>query len=365
MAAMEGLRGYAVALTFLVHFTWFISMFSAGLDLNKVKPTEIENPFLFIGYYLFRSHYGVDIFFALSGYLIARMVVKADFEYPRFLFWRIVRIYPVYLVALSIYEARTGALHARNFIANVLLLNGFPELRIRSIYVPSWSLTYEMTFYVVFPLVFLALRRAPIERLLLLAGGFALLSFMAADDYIRFEMFLIGAVMARCESDTLARLTARMSDGAVLAVYVLAAGTFVFVRDYRVFFAMFALPSACLIIKALFGTGTIHRVFSWGPLRYLGRVSYSFYLLHELALAPALVRPLEPMWWPLAFGLTFLGTVLLSTISFVLLERPYYVLMVRWRPMPARESGERARSTAADMGQHGVEDFSARPAIRH
>ena len=173
------------------------------------------------------------------------------------------------------------------------------------------------------------------------------------------------AAMARCESDTLARLAARMSDGAVLAVYVLAAGTFVFVRDDRVFFAVFALPSACLIIKALFGTGAIHRVSSWGPLRHLERASYSFYLLHESALAPALVRPLEPMWRPLAFGPTFLGTVLLSTISFVLPERPDYVLMARRQPMPAREPGEHARPAAADMGRAGAEDFSARPAIRH
>lgn len=77
--AMEGLRGFAVALVFLVHYhTLFIPWVSTG-SVTVTVSTFLRS----IG------HSGVDLFFILSGYLIYGAVIKKNIDYPKFMLRRI------------------------------------------------------------------------------------------------------------------------------------------------------------------------------------------------------------------------------------------------------------------------------------
>jgi len=91
--SMEGLRGLAVSLVFLVHYE---SLF--GGWLGTAGPNATVGQFLqTVG------HTGVDLFFVLSGYLIYGAVLKNREGYPRFMERRVRRIYPTFLVMLVVY----------------------------------------------------------------------------------------------------------------------------------------------------------------------------------------------------------------------------------------------------------------------
>src|SRR5258708_12402003 len=88
LKAMEGLRGIAVTLVFLVHYD---SLFGDWLAPHSVGARVAE--FLRTG-----GHSGVDLFFVLSGYLIYGAVISArDFSYPRFIPPPLPRISPPFL----------------------------------------------------------------------------------------------------------------------------------------------------------------------------------------------------------------------------------------------------------------------------
>jgi peptidoglycan/LPS O-acetylase OafA/YrhL len=95
---------------------------------------------------------------------------------------------------------------------------------------------------------------------------------------------------------------------------------------------LFACIGFLLIAKAISGKGLLARGLAWGPLVGLGRISYSFYLLHSVALALVF-----RLWTHLSisrFGLAgnalymgllgFAGAVILGWGSFMIAERFYF-----------------------------------------
>src|SRR3954471_13418334 len=93
MLAMEGLRGFAVFLVFLQHFGY--------QALQMTEPSGALKVMLAV----FRSYgnQGVELFFVLSGYLISGTLIARQARFLPFMRRRIQRIYPAFLVAISIY----------------------------------------------------------------------------------------------------------------------------------------------------------------------------------------------------------------------------------------------------------------------
>ena len=139
--ALTGLRAVAAALVFFGHV---------------MEPHRSEASWL--------VHYGftgVDIFFALSGYLFlyqyADALLKGTFSWGRYLKRRLIRIYPVTtLVVLVASASRWDYLTWDNIVLHVTLLHGwFVEYRLR-LNGPMWSLTIEESYYLIAPfLIFL------------------------------------------------------------------------------------------------------------------------------------------------------------------------------------------------------------------
>ena len=95
---MEGLRGLAVLLVFLVHNDALFSTLAPRESLT---------------YHLSRfgsaiGNVGVDLFFVISGYLIYGAVLKKNDHIIHFLRRRVQRIYPTFLCVFALYFA--GAL---------------------------------------------------------------------------------------------------------------------------------------------------------------------------------------------------------------------------------------------------------------
>ena len=114
-----------------------------------------------MGAVLARLDIGVPIFFAISGYLIARPFVAAIVEgaslpgWRSFWWRRFLRIYPAYWAVLTILVYATG-LEIASFYQAVMFYGLFQiydgELALRGM-VQAWTLCTEVSFYVALPLM--------------------------------------------------------------------------------------------------------------------------------------------------------------------------------------------------------------------
>ena len=156
--AMEGIRGVAVVLVFLVHFDQLIaSLLPNGSISRNVLHWAGE-----------MGHSGVDLFFFLSGYLIYGLIRSGKKSVPDFLARRVQRIYPTFFVILAGYVAYMLLAPSQSKIphsfgaailylaANALLLPGL--FAITPLITVAWSLSYEVFYYAALPALYVVAR---------------------------------------------------------------------------------------------------------------------------------------------------------------------------------------------------------------
>jgi exopolysaccharide production protein ExoZ len=334
---MEGLRGFAVALVFLTHYATLIMPWLAP----GTAVAGIAEALHAIG------NCGVDLFFVLSGYLIYGALIGRAQPFSRFMLRRIERIYPVYGVVFLAYLALSWAVPAESKIpagsisgacyvlGNFLLLNGFD--RAPTMITAAWSLSYEMLYYLTLPWLIAAARmrersgawRARFCVMLLVA---ALAGFAAFGGPVRLLMFGAGILLFETLNGARPLVFAVPAWRVFLA---LAAGlAIMLVHGQPVLKTLVLCGVFFLLCLSCFGApGDLPaRLFSWTPLRWLGNISYSFYLIHGLALKAgfkllAAVVPPSPhgasVSFLLAWLLPMLALALLASVPlFLLVERP-------------------------------------------
>lgn len=383
---MEGLRGFAVALVFVVHFASLIRPDDAAAWLNAAQ--EVGNV-------------GVDLFFVLSGFLIYKGCIQKPVNFRTYAYRRVERIYPAFLAALIIYlllmllmpristlpDDGLGA-QIGYVMANLLLLPGM--LSIDPIMTVAWSLSYEAFYYLPVPLAIAALRMrawtAPQRLLFILALYAAMVALELSGFGGRFHlsMFLGGMMLheivamrpdERHSASLGADLAAFLAVGAALAFYVLSAKgataidtplSGAFHPVVRLVLVNFAF--VLLVYRSVFTAGLASRAYAWTPLRWLGNASYSFYLMHGLGLH-AFFTLLGKIWQPetenpiLFLALmppAFLVSLAATLPIYLLVERPLSLGACKSRvasPRPSKAefqassewpgNSRRARSTAS------------------
>lgn len=346
LPALDGLR--AVAVLLVVAFHSELSGFSGG----------------FIG---------VEIFFALSGYLITTLIAR---EYSRtggldgsaFFLRRIARLLPAILVVLVGAVAiglMTGfppgvlnleALSVALFMTDyTMALLGFPILMTH-----TWSLSVEMHYYLVWPFVMLAcLRRMAPGTLARVLIGLAIAvwtwrvaahvvigpayAYHATDT--RISGLIVGSALAlgRWPRSVGGR---RLLLAGSLLVLALAVATLRLMSFGAALAApLVELASAGIVCSLLGGSGLLGRALSLPAAVWLGRISYGIYLWHFPVLTVVLVA-LDPP--PLAvFALTAGLSVALAALSFAFVEQPARHWMAGRLARAAS-----ARRTAAVAGAH-------------
>jgi len=306
----------------------------------------------------------VDLFFMLSGFVLSHAHSGMGFgwaSYTHFLRDRFARIFPMHWAALTVVglvlllhptlfrdmEARFGV---PELIASVFLVQnwGFSPPSWNG---PAWSLSTEWLVSLGFPLFLWGARR--VERPLLAGlgcaaclGAFALvLQFTHhpnADVQGRAAIvrtvleFAAGCLLYRMYLTEI-RVNAA---GKILAAALLAVGLS---APDRTMFAIFAFPIVILISTQRSMTA---RVLASRPLAFLGRISFSIYLLHWILLqasdrleASLGVRGWGAFLWFCGFTLLVL---VLSTVTYHLVENPArlwirggFRLTRRAKPVPA------------------------------
>lgn len=359
---MEGIRGLAVALVFFVHFH---ALFRTYLSDHSVL-------FALSEYMGIIGHAGVDLFFVLSGYLIYGIILRRPVGYFKFVRRRAERIYPAFLAVFVIYIVLSYLFPEKSRIpgdfkdavayltTNVLLLPGMVD--VRPMITVAWSLSYEFFFYLLLPLFVLIARvRAWSQksRVLAFVGIYLIYlaySFLMPYSRVRLLMFVTGILLYE-----LVQSTSRVRDGmarrektAVLLLVLVLGFTYV-LHKWTVWFAgipgltsgqtvtagvpvnqgpyrVLLLSIGCFlfVLAAIAYEGFLSRWLSWSPLRYLGNMSYSYYLIHGLALQGVMLiayRLVPPVGHsPLLFsGLLlagFLATWIASTALYLAVEKP-------------------------------------------
>jgi peptidoglycan/LPS O-acetylase OafA/YrhL len=348
---MEGLRGFAVFLVFLVHYVGLISPW-----LNQQSALALTcNAIHVIG------NTGVDIFFVLSGYLIYGSLINRHQPFLPFFRRRIARIYPVFTVMFVFYVALSLAFPRENKIPpvpldallylaqNYFLVAGLYSTQPLLITV-SWSLSYEMTFYLLLPLLVgvLALRERGAQWRLVFWYGVILASaiiFALFGGPVRMLMFFAGIVLH--EVMTTAPANKRAPPPALVLPVVLAAAAGMLLGFPMVLkFCLLGL-AVFLVCLSCFRQpdAALGRFFSYSPLRWLGNMSYSYYLMHGLALKAA-IAVLARLLPPAPHGALFFGAGLLLMFAWTLLPSAALFLLVE-RPMslaPPRLAGKPVRA---------------------
>ena len=337
IGAVDGLRAIAILMVFNVHFWGFYGA------ANYFVPTDS------ILYYLINilraGHLGVDLFFVISGYLIYGSLrsgpVNVNFFYKRF-----ARLFPVhFLVCLYAAKGYSG-LGILYFIANILFIATiYPTIPLLN--GVTWSLTWEWYFYA-FVFISVLLSSNPKKSLLyliLITLTFSIVNNIFFDNNILFQCerflgFVFGVMLY------IFRNTKLFSESSEINFYLGLIG-FLFIFTLQFLWANYAgqintLPleggfyilvslAFVVILKSTITPGSgFNEIFSKIPLRFLGKISYSFYMTHSIIIAEVLNR--LPVANSLSgvvirYAFVFSLTTLVSTFLYYYLERPYF----NWR----------------------------------
>jgi peptidoglycan/LPS O-acetylase OafA/YrhL len=320
--------------------------------------------------------FGVDLFFALSAYLITILLIREEeirghIDVRAFYVRRILRIWPLYFFFIAV--AALVPLWDRTqhlgwpYIAGYLLLagnwvytwKGLPH----SIAVPLWSVSIEEQFYLLWPLALRRLSRRhlvfAILGLLLLANGVrAYLVFSHAlgagveyNTFGRLDAIILGILVAFVfggEAPNLSLLGRSALAGFSLSVWCITAAYAQLNEQTEVAPVLgtligrplVALAAAGLLIAAIGAPAAGAKILTNSVLNYLGRISYGLYVYHAagLLIAGHLVRKNSIRGFTAFALLGMLLTVMFSMISYRWLESPFLRIkerfaLVRSRPV--------------------------------
>ena len=291
--------------------------------------------------------YGVQIFFVISGYTIAATYLKAGQFKPYFV-RRLMRIAPLYYVAVLLFFTLivTGAMvqpyfmqlygsqpDAWNLISHLTFLSAWDARVANSLIGVEWTIPVEIFWYAVLPFL-LPWRLTPrgfatvFFALLVLSGITRAVGELWLPKHAAHFMpttygayFFLGAWCYHMRAKLL-------TDDGFNSARWLAAGYVIFVlallTKTGMSAALMAVATALIIVSYRVRPGTA-QVLRSRPFVLVGSVSYSIYLWH-LLIVYLCVRYLDGTYAELPelarFALVSGATLVLSIISYLLIERP-------------------------------------------
>jgi peptidoglycan/LPS O-acetylase OafA/YrhL len=303
---------------------------------------------------------GVDVFFVISGFLITGIIrdelQRRSFSLLNFYERRARRILPAlffmlaasFLAGWIIMRPSLFADYARSVGATTLFSSNFWFWRTArhgyfddSIdFLPllhTWSLAVEEQFYLIFPLLLMALSR--LQRGAVAAIGAGSLASLA--------LAVIAVALWPHAAFYLAPTRAwELGAGAMLALLPIAnlgprwrrellafaglaaiLGSVVLYNDATPFPGLAAIPpcvgAAALLVAGAQGKNATSSLLSWAPLVGIGAISYSLYLWHWPILSFLRIRFQTTDLSPLAAAAGVGAALAMAALSWAIVERPF------------------------------------------
>jgi peptidoglycan/LPS O-acetylase OafA/YrhL len=311
---------------------------------------------------------GVDLFFAVSGFLITTLLID-ELQRTNTIdligFWgrRLRRLLPAVMVLLVVVViffrlfadtgqwiiARNDAPWAQFYVANWHQISSgagyWDAFAAPSAFEHLWSLAIEEQFYVVWPLLVIGAWRIGRTRALgtltgigIIASFVAMLTIYDGGDPTRVYMgtdtrafsLLCGAFVALPairHAITAGMQKFRRAASGLTAALIVALGFMWFTVDgqsewlFRGGLLAHSIASSLLAILVASSSSRLSVIFSWRPLAYIGRLSYALYLWHWPVFIFCTSERLD------VDGLTLTAirmgiTLALSIASYLLVEQP-------------------------------------------
>lgn len=343
-AALDGLRGLAAA-AIVVHHAWLFDHHGSASALDSV---------------LDELRLGVALFFVLSGFLVYRPFVAAALDggprpslrvYAR---RRAARILPAYWLVLAVAFVVLDAIDhpGRATLAQLPIFLLFAQNQFSATHghidPPMWSLTVEVSFYAVLPLVALVAARLATWRaaqlgLCAVLAAFGLAFCFVADaagwgvtvtDSLLTQLPVFACGMAVAVLAHGRRVSARIGGLMVAAaVPLMIFGGWLEVVDFPgngpLRTALCDVPAAvgfALVVGALVASPLRAPLLSSRPMRELGTLSYGMYLWHFVLIYVLRAAGLWPSSLVAAMVLLLACSIACAAVSWYGLERP----IVRW-----------------------------------
>ena len=328
-------------------------------DIDGLRAFAVVSVILFHLGFLPNGYLGVDVFFVISGYLITSIVYRESergkFSIIHFYERRIRRIFPLALftaavaLALGLYymlpddlENLCQGVVASNFSANNILmyLTSSDYWAVKNEYKPLmhfWSLGIEEQFYLLYPFLFFFFSGAKVRHvkpILMVLAVLSLAAFLWQDNVAatfyfiqyRFYELAIGGLGALLFREAL--IKHRGQGRALLYALTVALVAIMYLplfasNEIRVISTTLLSVGVLIVGKEFFDTDRIyHAVMSNPVARFIGKISFSLYMWHQLVFAfarYAFLEEITPAW---AVGLSAL-TFVLSVATYYGVENPF------------------------------------------
>lgn len=324
--------------------------------------------------------FGVDIFFALSGFLITYLLILEHCKNGRihighFYLRRIFRIWPLYFLILAI---GTGLELFASGLSPMIAPFNPDAWKYYMLFVPQvgkgfylgslcvvilWSIGVEELFYLVFPWIFRGIHSKPLRYLPLIITGLLALKIAgiyllfkygpeaASKDWIstlamtRFENLLAGSLVAfgalryrdRIEKLSLAFFPILILLGGLFILSALKVNFYISQSIGPILQTVITpfLVSACvgLLLAILVFSSNFASLLESNWLNYLGKISYGLYVYHCLVLTLMTMLPpsVAPIHWPVILICTLGFTILLAGLSYRYYEKPFLLKSAEFR----------------------------------
>ena len=330
--ALDGLRAIAVLLVMLVHAHFFLGH---------------------------NGQIGVSVFFTLSGFLITTLLMEEfdkrnDISLKGFYIRRTMRLFPALYTLIAAVLVYTLVVVTDADLKQKLLKEIYPA----SLYVYNiswawgwgktaellghmWSLAVEEQFYLIWPWIILFVMRKNASSLLMwILLAFIPISWVLSDlnvyptlvsSIIKESIFIgsLGALLYR--NDLLKKVPAfiaLLSLGIILFAGIVTCppeckipnkGHIPFLLPFK-FFNVAAVLSLLVIAGLLHhSTSILHRILSYKPMVFVGKISYALYLWHVPVFRWFALNKSLP--GSVNFILKFIVTFICALISWYLIEK--------------------------------------------
>jgi peptidoglycan/LPS O-acetylase OafA/YrhL len=324
-------------------------------DIDGLRAISVLAVYFFHCGFLPNGYLGVDVFFAISGYLLTGILYRAttnkQLNLANFYLRRIRRIVPLSILVSAVslalgyftmlpddLENLSQSVIATQLFANNVLLaittrnywdiaNEFKPL------MHTWSLGLEEQFYIAYPLLFLLFLRigtrhaftiiATLSLCSLIVGVLPGTSDAARFYYLPFRFWEIsaGGLVAIFSNSSKAQTPSWLRTLA-LAVLVLTLTLSAAPAKSVLLQVSAVLSSLVLLAPESTHKDWTSNILSHAIPRFIGQTSYSIYMWHQVFLAFSRYTMTQHISMPLAIGLLAV-IVILSYFSFRFVEQPF------------------------------------------
>lgn len=336
---LDALRGIAAVLVVLFHYTTrFDELY------GHKSPIAFSVPW---------GHYGVNLFFMISGFVIF-MTLQRTRRPMDFVVSRFSRLYPAFWAAVALTFLITHWLglpgktvELKTALLNLAMFHSlFGVAHVDGVY---WTLEVELLFYA-WALAMFSLKQLPRVHLLMVLLFALRLTYFGFEKvfsidlpWIIYRLLILKYIAWFACGIMIFRLTnGSDSPRKDLGVLVLAVALIGLVESLGVG----AMAASFAVIFYLAASGRIP-ILNNGLFKWLGAISYTLYLLHENIGWAIMLRLQEAAFSANAtIAIAALITFLLATVLTYALERP----AMEWIRRVYKKKGLRARS-GADLAQ--------------